>query len=122
MGIPDTPRPNIEWRAEDLLNLPEEWKGAWDLVLEVHILQAIPPEIRQVAATKLAPLVASNGNLVCIGRINLTGEELDGPPWPLERQFIEMVGSQLNQTEFLIQNRPNDEPEVSRYLATWSSD
>ena len=61
--------------------------------IEVHILQAIPPEIRQVAATKLASLVASNGNLVCIGRINLTGEELDGPPWPLERQFIEMVGS-----------------------------
>ena len=90
--------------------------------MEVHILQAIPPEIRQVAAAKLAPLVAPNGNLVCIGRINLTGEKLDGPPWPLERQFIEQVGSQLNQTEFLIQNRPNDEPEVNRYLAAWSSD
>ncbi len=114
--------PNIEWKAEDLLNLPEGWKGAWDLVLEVHILQAIPPEIRQVAATRLAPLVAPNGNLVCIGRINLTGEELDGPPWPLERQFIEEIGSQLNQTEFLIQNLPNDEPEVNRYLAVWNSD
>jgi len=113
---------DIEWRVEDLLNLPEEWEAAWDLVLEVHILQAIPPEIRQVAAMKLASLVAPDGNLVCIGRINLTGEELDGPPWPLERQFIESVGSQLNQTEFLIQNRPDDEPEVNRYLAAWSSD
>jgi len=109
----------IEWRVEDLLNLPDEWNGAWDLVLEVHILQAIPLEIRQVAVTKLAPLVAPNGKLVCVGRINLSDEEPDGPPWPLDRQFIESVGYGLTQTDFLIQNRPDDEPEVNRYLAAW---
>ena len=111
----------IEWRVEDLLNLPDEWNGAWDLVLEVHILQAIPLEIRQVAVTKLAPLVAPNGKLVCVGRINLSDEEPDGPPWPLDRQFIESVGYGLTQTDFLFQNRPDDEPEVNRYLAVWES-
>ena len=71
--------------------------------------------------TKLAPLVAPNGKLVCVGRINLSDEEPDGPPWPLDRQFIESVGYGLTQTDFLIQNRPDDEPEVNRYLAAWES-
>ena len=33
---------NIDWQVADLLSLPEEWIGLFDLVVEVHILQAIP--------------------------------------------------------------------------------
>ena len=52
----------------DLLNLPPELGDDFDLVLEVHILQAMPVELRKIASQKLAPLVSENGFLVCIGR------------------------------------------------------
>ena len=49
---------NINWQVADLLSLPEEWIGLFDLVVEVHILQAIPESIRIHAAPKMAPLLA----------------------------------------------------------------
>ena len=46
----------VNWLSADLLDLPEEWNSSFDLVLEVHILQAIPESVRMQASPKLAPL------------------------------------------------------------------
>ena len=83
---------NIDWQVADLLSLPEEWIGLFDLVVEVHILQAIPESIRILAAPNMAPLLALSGQLVCIGRLNEKEEEYEGPPWPLSRNFIDSIG------------------------------
>ena len=69
------PNSNIVWQTADLLDLPNEWLGAFDLVLEVHILQAMPESVRTLAAPKLSPLVAPEGSLVSIGRYQ-TNQEL----------------------------------------------
>jgi 2-polyprenyl-3-methyl-5-hydroxy-6-metoxy-1,4-benzoquinol methylase len=37
--------PSISWEVGDLLNPHPAWIGAFDFVLEVHILQAIPESI-----------------------------------------------------------------------------
>ena len=110
---------DIDWRVEDLLHLPDTWIGAWDLVVEIHILQAIPEEIRQMAAPKLAPLLAPGGNLICIGRYNSSNQEAEGPPWPLSKPFIQSIGRGLNPVLFDVRNRKQDEPGVKRYIATW---
>ena len=39
------PTEDIDWQTADLLSLPEHWKGSFDLVVEVHILQAIPESL-----------------------------------------------------------------------------
>ena len=113
------PSSKIDWLTADLLNLSSEWMGTFDLVLEVHILQAMPESVRELAAPKLSPLVASGGNLVCIGRYqtNLEGEE--GPPWPLSRLFIESIGADLELDNLHISSLPDDEPEVNRFRAVW---
>ena len=59
----------IDWLVGDLVQPEERWKGAFDLVLEVHILQAIPEEIRNRAYRNLAPLLDRQGLLMCIGRL-----------------------------------------------------
>lgn len=109
----------IEWLAANLLDLPEEWNSSFDLVLEVHILQAMPESIRLQASPKLAPLVKNGGHLVCIGRFQTDSEPAEGPPWPLSRSFIESIGENLAMQGLDVYSLPEDEPDVSRFRAVW---
>ncbi len=109
----------VEWLVADLLNLPEEWCASFDLVLEVHILQAIPEDVRLQASPALAPLVKEGGHLVCIGRYQTEAQMEEGPPWPLTRTFIESIGEGLEMQSLEVCSLPDDEPDVSRFRAVW---
>lgn len=109
----------VEWLTANLLDLPEEWNSSFDLVLEVHILQAMPESIRLQASPKLAPLVRNGGHLVCIGRFQTDSEPVEGPPWPLSRSFIESIGENLPMQGLDVCSLPDDEPDVSRFRAVW---
>ena len=109
----------VEWLEADLLNLPKEWSGTFDLVLEVHILQAMPESVRLQASPMLAPLVRNGGHLVCIGRFHTDSEPVEGPPWPLSRPFIESIGENLPMQGLDVCCLPDDDPEVSRFRAVW---
>ena len=110
---------SVSWMVADLLNLPPELSGDFDLVLEVHILQAMPVEIREIASEKLAPLVSENGFLVCIGRY-ATGEDLAiGPPWPLSHSFIQSIGESLGEMDLKKIRLQSDDGSVLRYRAIW---
>lgn len=112
------PHPSISWEVGDLLDPHPAWIGAFDLVLEVHILQAIPESFRIPASVNLAPLVRQKGVLICIGRMNpATPLEVDGPPWPLDRSFIESIGSELNPIDFY--SIQYEDEEHLRYRAVW---
>jgi len=109
----------VEWLTANLLDLPEEWNSSFDLVLEVHILQAMPESIRLQASPKLAPLVRNGGHLVCIGRFQTDSGPVEGPPWPLSRSFIESIGENLPMQGLDVCSLPDDEPDVSRFRAVW---
>ena len=40
------PESSVDYRAADLFDLPAEWRGRFDLVVEIRTLQAIPIEAR----------------------------------------------------------------------------
>ena len=108
----------IDWLVGDLVQPEERWKEAFDLVLEVHILQAIPEEIRNRAYRNLSTLLDRHGLLMCIGRLaNGLEEENDAPPWPLSRDFIHQIGEGLSVVEFHTAVVP-DKEEI-RYRAVW---
>lgn len=112
------PNMDIDWVVGDILHPDERWMGAFDLVLEVHILQAIPEEPRKIAYRNLAPLLAQNGLLVCIGRLSGDSEKEDQhPPWPLSREFVLQIGKDLEEVEFHIAKIP--QKEAIRYRAVW---
>lgn len=110
---------NINWEVADLLSLGTDWNNYFDLVVEIHILQAIPESLRILAAPNLSPLLAPYGKLICIGRLNEIDEEFEGPPWPLHKDFIDSIGIGLNNIDFKINNLPNDDSDVMRYRAVW---
>jgi len=107
----------VYWEVADLLDLRDSWKGNFDLVLEVHILQAIPKEICEAASKRLAPLVSESGFLVCIGRISGFQEDPEGPPWPLSIEEIENIGKDLEKVELHTSIIPGK--ESNRYRAVW---
>jgi len=109
--------PGIDWKVADLFYLPDSWKMRYDLVLEVHILQAIQEDLMIEAREKLAPLVSINGHLVCIGKLRINDEIVEGPPWPMSKESIEETGKELDIVEFHVSHIP--EKEDIRYRATW---
>ena len=91
------PNSSVNYCVEDLLSPPENWVNSFDLIVEIHILQAIPEKIRDLAAAILPSLLNSNGYLLCIGRLfNSTIVEDIGPHWPLKRVWLEEKFHNLN--------------------------
>ena len=115
------PQTTVKYCVGDLLAPPDEWSGAFDLVVEIHILQAIPDIIRDSAANNLPLLLRGSGHLLCIGRL-LTGRIPDEPtpPWPLNRVWLESRFQSLNLVDF--KGFVNEEsPTIDRYVASWRS-
>lgn len=78
------PDSRVTYRQADLLDLPAEWAGAFDLVVEVFTVQAMPEEVRPAATAAVAGLVAPGGTLLVVTVLRETSTaRADGPPWPL---------------------------------------
>jgi hypothetical protein len=76
----------VDYRVADLLDPPVEWSGAFDLVVEIHTVQALPRTVRGTAIANVARFVAPAGTLIVIA---FAGDRPDGPPWPLSRADLD---------------------------------
>lgn len=104
------PESDVTYRQMDLFDLPQEWLGAFDLVHECYTLQSIPPETLEKSIPAVASLVAPNGILLVYTRIRDDGAEVDGPPWPLEKnKVISFVdhGLELVSRDDFVLERPD---------------
>lgn len=80
----------VDFRVADLLALPGEWRRAFDLVVEIFTLQALPDPPRGRAADAVTGLVADGGTLLAIAfRYDGSSPADAGPPFPLQREFVE---------------------------------
>ena len=52
----------VDYRVADLLDLPPEWAGAFDLVVEIITVQALPEDLRAPATAAIASTVAPGGD------------------------------------------------------------
>lgn len=88
------PQSTVDYRVEDLLALSPDLVGRFDLVVEVFTLQALPDPPRPEAADGVVSLVAPGGR-VCAVAFRDDGSEanVQGPPFPLGRTFMESLGS-----------------------------
>jgi SAM-dependent methyltransferase len=83
------PESRVEYVVADLLDLPAEWRSAFDLVVEHITVQALPASVRSFAIGEVASLVAPGGTLLVVSGARGDDEEVDGPPWPLTRAEVE---------------------------------
>lgn len=116
------PDSTVDYRVADLFQPPEGWLGAFDLVLEVYVVQALPPKMRRKTIEAVAAFVAPGGTLLAVGRGLDDGADAGqrcGPPWPLthdELALFEAAG--LQEVHFDIQVDASIYP-VYRYRAEY---
>jgi SAM-dependent methyltransferase len=87
---PDT---QVTYLVADVLDLPREWQGRFDLVIESLTVQSMPPEQHTVAARNIAGLVAPQGTLLVLATTREEDSPVTGPPWPLTRSEVEAFAS-----------------------------
>ncbi|MGI8494237.1 MAG: class I SAM-dependent methyltransferase, partial [Pyrinomonadaceae bacterium] len=95
------PETKVNYSVEDLFNLPEKFKNAFDFVLEVYTVQALPVSLREKAIKAIAELVAPDGELLFVGRGGDEGETTETPPFPLRKSELDkFVEYGLSEIEF----------------------
>ena len=93
------PSSPVDYRVADLLELPEDLRGAFDLVAECITVQALPLPLRDRAIDAIASTVAPGGTLVVVSGIFDGEGERDGPPWPLTRSELDRFQRVLRPVE-----------------------
>jgi SAM-dependent methyltransferase len=80
----------VSYRVEDVLALPAEFSRAFDLVIEIHTIQALPRSMRPRVVAAVANTVAPGGTALVIGAAYGTIPDGDaGPPWPIVRSELD---------------------------------
>ncbi|MCK2217303.1 class I SAM-dependent methyltransferase [Actinomadura sp. ATCC 31491] len=77
------PGSRVRYGTADLLAPPGEWRRAYDLVVEIMTVQALPEPLHAAAAEAVAGFVAPGGTLLVIASGREEGGPAPAPPWPL---------------------------------------
>lgn len=95
------PHSQVEYRVANLLAAPDDWRGAFELVLESHTLQSLPWNLCAPAIAAVAGCVAPGGAalVLCLGRD--PADDRRGIPWPLSRaELADFEGAGLREELF----------------------
>jgi SAM-dependent methyltransferase len=86
---PDT---SVDYRVADLLDLPADLVGAFDLVVEIYTVQALHGSLRERAVRGVRSLVRPGGVLLAVQIVREDDEPVgDAPPWLLDRAEMEAL-------------------------------
>jgi 2-polyprenyl-3-methyl-5-hydroxy-6-metoxy-1,4-benzoquinol methylase len=83
------PSSSVDYRVADVFELPSAWRQAFDLVVEIHTVQSIPPERQAEAMAAIAGTVAPGGRLFVRCSVRDDDEPLDGRPWFLRLRDLD---------------------------------
>jgi SAM-dependent methyltransferase len=86
------PGSRVHYVVADLLDPPADWHGAFDLVVEIYTVQALPIALQPDAIEHVTSLVAPSGTLLVIAAARPDDQpdaDVQGPPWPLTRATIQ---------------------------------
>lgn len=111
---------DIKFVAADLFDPPKTWDRAFDFVLEVYTIQALPLSLREKTIDAISNFVAQSGELVVVQRFRENDEEAEGLPWALSMNDLsrfEKNGLKLkNFSEYY--GDEEDDP-VKRFVAEY---
>ncbi len=87
------PESRVDYVVADLLNPPPAWTHAFDLVVEIINIQAMPREFRPAACKSLASFLAPGGTAI-VSEVAEEKQDMahwQGPPWPFSKAEIESI-------------------------------
>lgn len=107
-----------DFRVLDVLALPAELTGAFDLVVEVRTVPYLPGVVREAAMDRIARLVAERGVLVAV-TVLATGPAAPsgGPPWPQAPSELAAYGAS-GLVRLALEHAPGSGSHVEARL-TW---
>lgn len=79
------PHSAVTYVVADLFAAPAAWQRAFDFVLEIFTIQALPIAMRQTTIAAIADFVAPGGELFVFTLGANQPDGRSGPPWPLTR-------------------------------------
>ena len=79
----------VRYEVADLFDLPADWIGRYDLVVESLTVQSLPRSVRPGAVRAARSLLAPGGTLLVIAEQAGDDEEDPTGPWPLSRADVE---------------------------------
>jgi SAM-dependent methyltransferase len=83
------PDSKVDYVAADLFESPPEWRGAFQLVVEVNTLQVLPSELRPAAISAMVNCVTPGGSSLVIARGREPNDDPGSMPWPLTVSDLE---------------------------------
>jgi SAM-dependent methyltransferase len=84
----------VHYQAADLLNPPSEWWHAFDLVVEIITVQALPDPPQRQAIVNVGRLVGPGGTLLAVEAVREEHERApELGPWPLSRADINVFAT-----------------------------
>ena len=95
------PESTVDYQVANLFELPADWQGAFDFILEIYTVQALPLKLRQQALKSIAGLIAEEARLLLICWARDDDEAVQDVPWPLSRgDLAAMEAAGLQVVEF----------------------
>jgi SAM-dependent methyltransferase len=74
----------VAYRVADLFDLPEDWRGAFGVVVEVMTVQSLPEDLHAGAIDVITGCVAAGGTLLVRALTRAEDQPWDQRPWPLK--------------------------------------
>ena len=87
------PESVVDYAVADLLDLPADQLGAYDLVLESMTVQSLPRSDRPRVVAAVRSLVAPGGTLLVVSAQQGVRPDEPTGPWPLSRADIDSFGA-----------------------------
>ncbi|MER7247426.1 methyltransferase domain-containing protein [Kribbella sp. NPDC000426] len=119
------PDSKAHYIVADLLAPPTDWHRAFDLVVEIYTVQALPIHLQPDAVKQVTELVAPGGTLLVIAAArpdDQPDDEVEGPPWPLTRATIQsFTAPDLHLIQLDQAPSPSD-PTILRWRAEYLRD
>jgi SAM-dependent methyltransferase len=82
----------VDYREGDLLDLADDLRDAFDLVVEIYTLQALHPSLRGRAVAGVHGLMAPGGTALVVQVVRRDDQPVTAePPWTLTRAEMEAV-------------------------------
>lgn len=93
----------VEFKVQDIFELPPEMIGKYDFVFESLTIQSLPLIFRDKVITAIASLLSPEGRLLVVANGKNAGEKYQGPPWPLEVNEVKLfTNKNMRELEFSI--------------------
>jgi SAM-dependent methyltransferase len=107
------PDSRVDHRVADLLDLPDDLVGAFDLVVEIYTIQALHGSLREGAVSGVRRLVAPGGTLFVVQIVRDDDEDVGAePPWLLDRAEMAALAGDGLVAESLDRLPNPDRPEA----------